>query len=325
MPEPTPAERRALFAQEFQDTTNLDQRRRYAQELSEAKARSEERDKADFELMQRRDPKLMQAVTGRDREKRLREEVFFRSDLAERKFSWDQEKAIRGQALQERSIALREKMEQRQLSQAERELDDAFRIEDETDRFLQGEKGLRERGLIPGSSAYRNGLAQIMADNPYADPDIRKPFAEQSGITNPDDMQAMVAEIRSQFGPGVKIVVDKDGIPRPASIEPEKTKPSTAPRIDFRRRDALAKEEAELAFTEKMTPAIQKRLDYLRREIGTIDTQERESKAAPAAPTQAAPAQSKAITIDDARAILKEVGGDKEKARALAKERGYQW
>lgn len=56
---------------------------------------------------------------------------------------------------------------------------------------------------------------------------------------------------------------------------------------------------------------------------GGFEIKRKEVQAAPP-PAEAKPAKSeKKLTEGDARSILKEVGGDKEKARKLARERGY--
>lgn len=213
MPEPTPAERRALFAQEFQGTTNLDQRRRFAQELSEAKARSEERDQALFEQEQRKNPKLMQAVTGRARERRMAIEGMDRADLAERKFTWDQEKAVRTQGLQERSLALRQMQEERLFNKAERDLADAEKIEADTLGVEEAEFDLRERNIMPGSSAYRDGVLNILARSPYVDPNYRRALVESAKINlDADELQAQLADLQEKF-PGASFTIGTDGRP----------------------------------------------------------------------------------------------------------------
>lgn len=326
-PQDDPVERRAAFAQSFRGTTNLDQRRRFAQDLSEAKARQEERDEALFEERQRQDPRLMQAVTARGRERRLANEAMDKADLAERKFTWDQEKASLSRGLQERSILLREKQERRLFQQAQDDLDTAFRMEEDTYLFRQAEKGLRERGVMPGTKAYRDGLAQIVVDHPYVDPKYRDPIMKGAGITDPDDIQKQMAALREKV-PNGRITLGEDGIPRIVEAPVTPPKPAELPRVDLRRKDSLIKDQAELEAEKKLSPAKQKRLDYIRGEIKGIEEQQRAAAkaATPSTPAaQAATAQPKAITVDDARNILKEVGGDKEKARALARERGYQF
>lgn len=321
-PQDDPVEDRAAFAQRFRGTTNLDQRRRFAQDISEAKARAEEREQAMFEEQQLKDPRLMQAVTGRLRERRLANEGFGKADLAERKFSWDQEKAVRSQALQERSLNLRQMQEQRLFNKAERDLADAEKIEADTLGVEEAEYALRDRGIMPGSATYRDSVLNILARSPYVDPNYRRALVESAKINlDADELQAQLADLQEKF-PGASFTIGPDGRP---TIRQSPTKPAPEPKIDLGRLDKLTKEEAELSYVEKPTQAQIKRLGYLQNEIKAIDEQ-RKAAATPASPTaQATPAQPKAITVDDARALLKEVGGDKEKARALARERGYQW
>lgn len=270
---------RAAFAQRFRNTTNLDQRRRFAQDIASAAARDEERRAQEFEDFQLNNPEAMRAVTGRMAEQRLQREGAGRSNLAERKFVFEQEKASRSESIAQRKLELDMKRESRMLADAERELDDAFRIEEDTDKFMQAEKGLRERGVLPGTQAYRDALGQLVAEHPYVDPQYRNPVLQGAGVTDPDDLQRQLAELRESAGPNARITINKDGVPT-ISEGGSKTSQAQA-KIDLPRLDKLKAKVAEERAKGKRANA--ELIGYLDGEIAEIDQQR---VAAAGKPTQ---------------------------------------
>ena len=103
-----PLASRAAFAERFKSTGNLDQRRRFAQDISSAKAREEERDTAAFETLQRKDPQLMNAVTARSKERRMGREGEAKLGQAERRIDDAQSRFERLQSLREDQFKLNE-------------------------------------------------------------------------------------------------------------------------------------------------------------------------------------------------------------------------
>lgn len=222
-----PVVREENFARTFRDTGNVEQRARYRKTISEAYEREQGRMRRELEEMQLRDPALMRAVTGRERETRMSVEGAERQNLAERKYQWDREKYDRVEGINEKRLGLQILQEQRLFNQAERELRDAERIEYDTELFESGEQELRDQGFLPGSQQYRDGLANLAARHPYVDPKFRNPVMQGSGVTDPDDLQAKIVDLRARF-PNARITLGQSGVPTIVD-QPQKTEVSRDP------------------------------------------------------------------------------------------------
>lgn len=208
-----PVEQRARFATAFQGTTNLDQRRRYAQDIEEAAKRDKLRTDQEFENLQRGNPALMNAVTGRKTEERQNRESIVRSNLAQDRFTWDQEKTRRLEDLNERKLKLQQRQEDRMIRKTETELKDAERFEFDTDAFERGEEELRGAGFLPGSSEYREGVINLAARHPYVKPDWRRTIFEGARIEmDADEAAAVLADIQAK-NPGAAVTLSPDGRP----------------------------------------------------------------------------------------------------------------
>lgn len=304
-----PVEQRARFATAFQGTTNLDQRRRFAQDISQAKERESERDQVAFEQLQVRNPEVGRMVTGRMAEERQNRESIVRSNLAQDRFTWDQATKVRMEDLNERKLKLQQRQEDRMISKTEKELKDAERFEFDTDAFERGEEELRSQGFLPGSSEYREGVLNLGARHPYVDPGWRRTVYEGARVEmDADDIQAELADIQAK-NPGAAVTLSPEG--RPTIRQPAK-KPEKETTPNSGRMDTLRTKIAKVF----ELPEEERDADYL----GYLQSQfeAEQAKGAPAS------AEVKKLDVDVARALLKEVGGDKEKARALARERGYQ-
>lgn len=177
--------RKAEFAAQFQNTGNLDQRRRFAQDLSDAKQRNDERLATEFEEMQRADPRLMNAVTKRESE-------IMKQDLARRRFTWDQEKATRLENLNAKKFAFEQEQEKRLLDQAEIQIQKAQndmqrQVLEENDTVLaeQDELELRQQ-FHPDSTEYKKGVLDIAVRRKNLNKDYRQAMLARSGFDDPD-------------------------------------------------------------------------------------------------------------------------------------------
>lgn len=316
-PDDDPVADRAAFAQRFKNTTDLDQRRRFAQDITTAKQAEDDRLEAEFQAEQQRNPKLMDAVTKRMAEQRNAREGAQRRDLSERRFTWEQEKAGRMDSISQKKLELQQLQEMRLVDKADRELTDAIRSEKDTNEFVLKEGELRDRGFLPGSAEYRDGLLNIAARHPYVDPQFRRTLFEGSKIQmDADELQGELAQLQAQ-NPNASITLGADGRPtfRVSPARADKPKDLQA-ELDkaFAARDRAKQHQDEdyRKYTEERIASLQSQMK------GQAPAQ----VAKPAIPET--PGQAAVLTLDVARSLLKEAGGDKDKARTLAKERGYQ-
>jgi hypothetical protein len=271
---------KAAFAARFQGTTNLEQRRRYAQDLSDAKARDEERRNAEFEAAQEKNPELMRAVTGRMQENRAFTEGRVKANLAERKFISEQERASRLEAINQKKLELQQMQENRMISKAERELKDAERMEMDTDAFESGEQELRDQGFLPGSQQYRDGLMGLIAQHPYAANSFRQLVPGSKVQLDPEEIQSRIADFTAR-NPGVAFSMAPDGsiTARATASKTGKKELSDLNPTQLARLDKLTKEQAEI-MGQPEKRRNQQRLAYLTNEIAALDKQRQAIAAA---------------------------------------------
>lgn len=180
-----PVARRAAFAQNFQNTTNLDQRRRFAQDISEAKTRDDERQKQEFEALQIRNPKVGQLMLNREKEDRMAMEGFQKQNLAERRLQFEQEKASRMETLNNKRIELQMRTEERAMRKAEMDLErEDLRQKDEIG-MEDTEFNLRQQ-FGAGSQQYRDGLLQAALHFKNLNRDYRNTALKMAGIEDPE-------------------------------------------------------------------------------------------------------------------------------------------
>jgi hypothetical protein len=212
-----PYERRAAFAAQFQGTTNLDQRRRFAQDISTAKDRAEERAQIEFEQAQRANPKLMTAVTGRIKEQRMGEEWFQKANLAERRFQLDTSKAITAEDLANQRLSIAKSAEERALKTQALTLQQKEDAEQDAFNMRELEYKLRkDPSTPPGSEAYKqrmlNGLLTFRSINKedrnvilkqigYEDPEMAWKNAVDFASKNPN------ARVSVPIGGGVRATI----------------------------------------------------------------------------------------------------------------------
>lgn len=231
--------RRARFASQFSGTTNLDQRRRYAQDLTDAAARQEELDREEFENLQIRNPEVGRLMLGREKEDRLAREAAVKSNLAERKFEDSLTRFDRTQNLREKQFDLQRAS--RELSDEKAALD-IFRETKEKEQTLQFEKAemeLRE-SLGTGSQDYKRELTNLITKFPYLNKDYRTTVLKDLGHQDPDAaLQGAYEAMRS----GAKRVT---GVPLPgggkATFEAE-------PKVDVDKELGIWQEKRAKALT----------------------------------------------------------------------------
>lgn len=270
-----PTERRAVFAETFKDSGTLDQRRRRAQDISQAAERTKERRAQEFEQLQLNNPEVGRMVTGRMAEERQNRESIVRSNLAQDRFTWDQEKTRRLEDLNERKLKLQQRQEDRMIRKTETELKDAERFEFDTDAFERGEEELRGAGFLPGSSEYREGVINLAARHPYVKPDWRRTIFEGARIEmDADEAAAVLADIQAK-NPGAAVTLSPDGRPtiRQPAKKPEKSLTPSTGRMDALR-TKIARE-----FEKKEDDRDTDYLNYLQSQFET-----EKAKGAPATP-----------------------------------------
>lgn len=223
-----PATQRALFAQTFSGTTNLDQRRRFAQELSDAKARDEERRQADFQAAQERNPQLMNAVTKRMGEERQFDTQRFNQNLAQQKLDIARDTAdLKRQA--ETRMVEKTKLD---IEKARYDLDRKYLNDRDTADFDRQEFELRSSGVIPGSSAYQRAVTDILIGLPHIDKDFRNMALKSAGINDPDQawkeasdaVQKGASRASFKTPSGVSVTMQGEKPEKPEDIDAELAK-----------------------------------------------------------------------------------------------------
>lgn len=184
---------RALFAQRFSGTTNLEQRRRFAQDITTAKAAEDERRAIEFEQQQRADPSLMQAVTARRRENRQLQEGFERGDLARQRLEFDIGRDERANRIAQKKLQLDMGREDRLMRAQELELQRAEQKEEDELGFDEDERVLREQ-VTPGSSAYQRGIFDILMRRKHLDRDFRNNVLKAAGVLDPEEAWRQAAD-----------------------------------------------------------------------------------------------------------------------------------
>lgn len=210
--------RGAEFASNFKDANegseyqgHISQRRRFAEDLSEAKARNDERLRMEFEELQRKDPQLMNAVTARRKEGRLADEGAMRQDLNERKFERILNRDVTVDDLNERKFQLQEKASRLAAQKQFLDMEDA-EAQMEAELIVQArERDIRmDPKTPPGSTAYQRAVLDLLIKNPEIKKDTRTTWLKQAGIEDPDAAVKAATEF-VEANPGSRV----SGIPLP--------------------------------------------------------------------------------------------------------------
>lgn len=227
-----PVAERALFAERFKGTTNLDQRRRFAQDITEAQARDQERRQQDSERFQVERPEVGRLMLAREKEDRAAREGFAKKDLAERKFQWDQEKAGRLDQLNTKRLEIQMRQEQRMIDKESRDLDKLDKQEEDMLAIEDTEYALRQK-FGPGTPEYRQGLVEAFISHPNVDKAYRQMALKESGFDDPDAAYEDAA-IKLRDFPGSRATIPLAGGGRATIVGPkdEKSEAPSAGRMD---------------------------------------------------------------------------------------------
>lgn len=294
-------DKRAAFATKFQGTTNLDQRRRFAQDISEAKAREEERARADFEQLQLDRPEVGRLMLGREKAEQAARNQLQVRDLAERKFQWDMEKASRLESLNTKRAELEIRREDRLLKQAELKMERANLEEEDTLAVEMEEQALRDAGIAPGSTEYQKRLVGTFLRYPYVNKEYRNMALKSAGLTDPEVQFQQAADAVQAGAARATAKLPGGGT---ATFEQPEQATSKAPKIDNARLDRIKKLRAEIIAkpAKSRTEGDNDLLGYYDNEISAIDAQRRAvakgtTPATPAAPSAPVDGMASNLTV----------------------------
>lgn len=226
-------QRQASFARNFvRGTTNLDQRRRFEETITEAKRRTEERQRQEFEDLQARDPKVGNLVLGRQREARMAQNQRFQQGLSQERFALENERMELGLRNEQRAI------ERERINNKKMELDLDRKLKEDAD-ILEAEEAefaLREQ-FNPGSTEYRNGIMNIALGLTGLSKDYRDLMLKSAGFQDPDIAYQNALRI-TQENPGARVTgVPVEGGGRATIASP---KPAAKPDYDKQLMQAYA-------------------------------------------------------------------------------------
>lgn len=182
----------AAWAERFKNSTSsLAQRQRYAEQRAAGDVDTAMQEAEDFEVAQLRDPELGRLMLGRQRERRMGFEGEMNRDFRERQLGFQQHRAAQQDALARQKFDLDVEKSDLAERRALREIQDAARIERETDALEQASFDMRQAGMLPGSEGYAAGMTAAAIANPYAKPDLRKAVLSDARVDmDPDELIA---------------------------------------------------------------------------------------------------------------------------------------
>lgn len=320
MAEMTPAQavtdQNAAWARTFRGSaTNLAQRRRYNEDIAAATHNDEERAEVNFQ------ERLMVDKGARD--------VFFRGQEGARadarlkldrdKFDWDQEKAEIDKDIRLKAERVKMLNERRLFGKEKRDAANAERILQQTTAAEAEAQSLLEFGLIPQTEGFASGVAAIFAKYPMMDPAARAALATSAKFDgDPEDINAELASltpeersratVSKEAGGKWRITVNREGTdPKATELKELESRKFT---LERELAEALGKDERSAeaeSFLNARITALNERISGMR---------------SPSAPEASSPKQ---LDRDTASAFLTEAGGDKAKAREIARSRGYSF
>ncbi len=195
-------EDRASFAGKFQNVGSLDQRRRRAQDLSEAQARHEERQAQEFENLQIQRPEVGRLMLGRSKEEQRTREARMKLGLEEQKFERQLSRDDKIDILNQQQLDLRRRSEDRMMRKEQLDLYRADKEEEDTLAFEEGELDLREKHGV-GTPEYREGLLNLSVRLPFMNKSYRQDALKNVGYEDPDVAFRDAAE-RAKTTPGFR-------------------------------------------------------------------------------------------------------------------------
>lgn len=202
----------AEWAEKFKNSTSsLAQRQRYAEQRAAGDVDTAMRDAEDFEMEQRRDPRLGQLMLGRARENRMRFEGEMNRDFRGQQLGFQQRRAAQQDELAQKKFGLDVMKAEMAEQKAIREIDDAAQIKIQTKAFQDAYYDLRKNGIMPGMPGFTEGIGAAIVNNPLADPDVLKAATADARIDmDPGDL-LFEANRLGYNNPKFSIKQDKDG------------------------------------------------------------------------------------------------------------------
>jgi hypothetical protein len=284
-------ESNASWARRFKGgtpTTNLSQRHRDA--IARGSLNEQARDERQFETDLVQNKGLRDLVLRREK-----------ADLAERRFTWDQEKQQANERIRLGELDLRERAERRLYERTEREMANARRIDDATAALENDIQVLIEGGQPEGSIGYAKGVMASLLRNPMARSDYKEIVSKGARIKGDPEVMRTMAEANGLEISGIKV--------DPATGELEPT---------------WARKRVEAGTSTKAPKAAPNKIED---QLGRIDETKPSTPTRTAEPVAGIGDMKTSTKVDAALAqsLIKEAGGDRQKARALARERGYEF
>lgn len=168
--------KRAAFAATFGGTTNLAQRRRYQEDISQYQDAVEQEDQRQFNALNRQaefaDP--LKARSVRVSEGRLKSD--------QEKFDWQTRMDEAKLKLSEETNALRAFQAQAALEREMRSVRDARRIEEDTLSVEREEGMLRDANILPGSPEYAQRITEKLTRHPFVKPQYSDMLLKQARV-----------------------------------------------------------------------------------------------------------------------------------------------
>lgn len=348
IPELEVLQRKAEWASTFgAAATNLSQRRQYAEDR-ERYASALEGQREEQMLGELKTNRVAQDLYFKQKNfdrAVIRDEFSMRLKQEDQDFE-DQLEPLRLETERHRAGAARA-LEVRRLNDEARTFRNAQRVEMDSDALNGGMQEMLDRGILPGSKEFATTTAKLAAKHPYATPETRKQWFSQAKIEQDSEeylaaynaldedekQRATISYGNTGYRFSIKpkgeaaasnvgtitTTTDEDG-----KVKTSSRRPFTPEVQDEVRRNALLSEHDALeekinsASGKPQDPATVAQLNSIKAKLGFTPIG---SPGATAAQSSAA----KALDPDSARNLLKEAGGDKARARQLAKERGFSF
>lgn len=279
----------ASWARTFRgSSTNLSQRKRYAENVAKDHVNRDVREASEFEGQLAGNKGLRDLFLGKQK-----------AQLAERQFQFQKEKQDFMERRQADEMDLKLRNEKRAMERDERDRRNAMRIDDHTAAFESQIQDMLDNGLTEGSPGYAVGLMQVIRNNPFARKDLRDIAIKGARIKGDPDALNAYAEANGLEMSWVKVD------PSTGEMEPTYSRKRVEPKGS--------------------TPSAKKTPDTVDQQLGRIQPEPVQTRAKEAAVGIGDAKEAARVDVNLAKALIKEANGDREKARALARERGYEF
>jgi len=193
----TPTEARqdsnAGWAQTFKGgSTNLSQRRRYAEDIAQGSINEDKREAADFDTSMAQNKGLRDLVFGRANQQMAQQ----KQQLAEERLNFDRSKRDFDEELRLRAEKLKMSEEQRRMNKDARDLANAERISKHTDALENDIQVLMDGGQMEGSPGFAAGAIASILRNPWADKQAKADILKAARIdADPDVLEHQAREM----------------------------------------------------------------------------------------------------------------------------------